>query len=102
MKDIQLQEAHRIPDSQERPEKKLTWHNIVKTLNIENKEKILKVAREKNVSHIQRKPHQKTIISRRNPEEPGTIHSAIKAYDWPPRLLDLEKSYSGWRKKNFP
>ena len=57
--DMQVQEAQRVPDKMnaKRPTPK---HIIIKMLQVKDKEEILKVAREKKKSYLQRSFH-KTI-----------------------------------------
>lgn len=48
---INVQEAYRTPSKQEQ-KRNSSYHIIIKTLNVQNKERILKDAREKTKSYI--------------------------------------------------
>ena len=50
---IKVQEAYRTPNKWDQ-KRKSSHHIIIKTLNAQNKERILKAAREKDQSNIQR------------------------------------------------
>jgi hypothetical protein len=50
-----VQEAYRTPNHQDQ-KRNTPRHIIIKTLNMQNKERILKVAKEKKKSRIKRNP----------------------------------------------
>ena len=53
--DMQVQEAQRVPNKM--CAKRPTWrHNIIKMPKVKDKERILKAAREKQLSYLQRSP----------------------------------------------
>jgi hypothetical protein len=54
-KNIQVQEAYRTPNYHDK-KGNTPRHIIVKTLNIQNKERILKAAKENEKSHIKTTP----------------------------------------------
>ena len=53
---IKVQEAYRTPNKWDQ-KRKSSYHIIIKTLNIQNKERILKPAKEKQPTNIERQSY---------------------------------------------